>query len=130
MPKGSTKKSAKEKLREVEDQIKRGIFIPKDKIPLFKKVAKDWIKVKAPDVRPATLEGYEGHIKNHFQEFKPIPIDRINTARIESFISARRVEGMNITTLRKLIVTLNQIFKYAVRHQYITDNPVTNAQAP
>jgi integrase len=130
MPKGSTKKKAKEKIREVEDQIKRGIYIPKDRMPLFKAVAKSWIKVKKPDVRPATLEGYQGHIKNHFDEFKKIPIDRITTARIENFISARRVDGMNLTTLRKLIVTLNQIFKYAVRHQYITDNPVTNAQRP
>jgi len=130
MPKGSTKKLAKERLREVEDQIKRGIYIPKNKMPLFKDVAKNWIKVKKPDVRPATLEGYEGHINNHFDEFKRIPIDRITTARIENFISARRVNGMNITTLRKLIVTLNQIFKYAVRHQYITDNPVANAQRP
>jgi integrase len=130
MPKGSTKANAKDRLREIEDQLKRGMYFPKDKIPLFKKVAKDWIKVKKPDVRPATLEGYEGHIKNHFDEFKPIPIDRITTARVENFISARRVEGMNLTTLRKLIVTLNQIFKYAVRHQYITGNPVSNAQRP
>ena len=55
MPKGSAKKSAKEKLREIEDQIKRGIYLPKDKIPLFKKVAKDWIKFKKPDVRPRPL---------------------------------------------------------------------------
>jgi hypothetical protein len=41
MPKGSTKKLAKEKLREIEDQLKRGVYFPKDKIPLFKKVAKN-----------------------------------------------------------------------------------------
>jgi integrase len=130
MPKGSTKRKATEKLREIEDQIKRGVYIPKNKMPLFKAVAKNWIKIKRPDVRPATLEMYEDHIKNHFGEFKHVPINRFTIARIENFISARRVEGMNLTTLRKLIVTLNQIFKYAVRHQYITDNPVANAQRP
>jgi integrase len=130
MPKGSPKKKAKEKLREIEDQVKRGVYIPKSKMPLFKSVAETWLEIKKPDVRPATWEGYEGHIKNHFDEFKGIPIDRITTASVEKFISARRVEGMNLSTLRKLIVTLNQIFKYAVRHQYITDNPVTNAARP
>ena len=37
---------------------------------------------------------------------------------------------MNITTLKKLSVALNQIFKYAVRHQYIDGNPVANAERP
>ena len=41
LPKGSTKKKAKEKLREIEDQLARGIYIPEKKIPTFKKIAKD-----------------------------------------------------------------------------------------
>ena len=43
MPKGSTKGNAKERLREIEDQIKRGIYIPKNKMFLFKDVAKNSI---------------------------------------------------------------------------------------
>jgi integrase len=37
---------------------------------------------------------------------------------------------MNITTLRKVLVTFNQIMKYAVRHSYIDHNPVTDAERP
>jgi integrase len=97
---------------------------------MFKEVADNWLQFKKPDIRPATVEMYEGHIKNHFAGFFLTPINRISTTQIERFISKRRVAGMNITTLRKLIVTLNQIFKYAVRHQYISENPVTNAERP
>ena len=130
LPKGSTKRRAKEKLREIEDQIKSGVYMPKNKMPLFKGVANDWIEIKRPDIRPSTLEMYQGHIRNHFSDFADIPIDRISTAKIERFISKRRIAGMNINTLRKLIVSFNQIFKYAVRHKYISENPVTNAERP
>jgi hypothetical protein len=41
MPKGSTKKKAHDKLREIEDQLKRGIYMPDKRIPTFKEVAKD-----------------------------------------------------------------------------------------
>jgi hypothetical protein len=42
LPKGSTKRTAKEKLREIEDRIKSGVYIPKNKIPLFRNVAYDF----------------------------------------------------------------------------------------
>ena len=37
---------------------------------------------------------------------------------------------MNINTLRKILVTLNQIMAYAVRHGYIDYNPVRDAERP
>jgi len=37
---------------------------------------------------------------------------------------------MNILTLRKILVSLGQIFAYAVRHRYIDYNPVRDAEKP
>ena len=37
---------------------------------------------------------------------------------------------MNISTLRKLIVTFNQVMNYAVRHRYTDYNPVRDAERP
>ena len=34
----------------------------------------------------------------------------------------------NQTTIRKLIVTFNQVMNYAVRHKYIDHNPVRDAE--
>ena len=36
----------------------------------------------------------------------------------------------NQTTIRKLIVTFNQVMNYAVRHKYIDHNPVRDAERP
>ena len=105
MPRGATKKKATEKLREVEDQLRRGIYLPDEKIPNFKQVAKDWIDYKKPNLRHSTWSVYEGHTRNHFDDFNPVKINRITTAKVEKWITARHNEGMNISTLKKILVT-------------------------
>ena len=130
MPKGTTKKKATEKLREVEDQLRRGIYLPDKKIPNFKQVAKDWIEQKIPNLRHSTWSVYEGHTRNHFDDFDPIKINRVTTAKVEKWISTRHNEGMNLATIKKILVTLGQIMAYAVRHGYIDYNPVRDAERP
>jgi len=130
MPKGTTKKKATEKPREVEDQLRRRVFIPDKRIPLFKEVAEDWIKFKKPNLRHSTWSVYEGHTRNHFGDFDLIKVNRITTAKVEKWISARHDEGMNILTLKKVLITLGQIMAYAVRHGYMDSNPVRDAERP
>jgi site-specific recombinase XerD len=130
MPKGTTKKKAIEKLREIEDQVSRGVYLPDKKIPTFKEVAQDWLEYKKPNVRFNTWQRYDGYVRNHYQMFLKIRINRITTAKIEKFISAKQTDNTNIITLKKMLVALNQIFKFAVRHHYIDHNPVVNAERP
>lgn len=127
---GTTKKKAREKLREIEDQLSKGNYIPEVQVPEFKTVARDWLDYKKPNLRTSTWSVYEGHIQNHFKDFEDLKINRITTAKIENFIGDRQGAGMNINTLRKILVTLGQILAYAVRHRYITYNPLRDAERP
>ena len=130
LPKSTTKAKAKEVMREIEDQLARGIYLPDKRIPLFSEVAKQWIQFKKPNLRASTWSVYEGHTRNHFHDFSNIRINRINTVKVEKYIADRQEQGMNISTIRKLLVTLNQIFKFAVRHNYLNQNPLLNAERP
>ena len=130
LPEGTTKAKAKEVLREIEDQLARGIYLPSEKIPTFKKVAESWLAYKSANVRETTWEMYRGHLKHHFDDINSIKVNRITTAKVEKFISDRQVKNMNITSLRKLIITFNQVVNYAVRHKYIDYNPVRDAERP
>jgi site-specific recombinase XerD len=130
MEKGTTKKKAHEELRDVEDRVNKRTYIPESEVPLFHQVAEDWIEFKRPNLRESTWEVYRGHVKNHFGELDCVRIDRITTSRVEKFITSRQVEGMNISTLRKVLVTLGQILGYAVRHGYIYHNPLRDAERP
>jgi integrase len=130
MPEGSTKKKATTKLREIEDQIARRVYLPERSIPKFSKVAEQWIKYKRTNLRESTYSVYKGHTKNHFSELDSLKVNRITTAKIEEFIACRQKEGMHILTLRKILVTLGQILAYAVRHRYIDYNPLRDAERP
>ena len=76
MPKGTTKKKAHDKLRGVEDQLKRGIYIPDRRIPTFKEVAEDWIEYKKPNIRASSLKMYKGHLKHHFSGIDLLKVNR------------------------------------------------------
>ncbi len=130
LPKGSTKANAKEAMRDIEDQVKKGIYLPERKTPLFSEVAQSWLEQKKLNVRITTWNMYEGHIKIHFNSISNYKINRITTAIVEKFITEKQTSGMNLTTLKKIIVTFNQIMKYAVRHGYIDYNPVRDAERP
>jgi integrase len=130
MPKGSTKKKATERLREIEDQLARGVYLPAKKVPLFKTVAHDWLEQKQLNVRANTWRAYESLVRRHFNEMNNLPINRISTPRVEKFIASKQVSGMNLSTLRKVIALFNQLMQYAVRYKYIDYNPVRDAERP
>jgi integrase len=127
---GTTMKQARKALRKIEEQVSRGIYIEEGRIPAFKQVAEAWLEHKKPNLRASTWSVYEGHTRVHFPEFLDLKVNRITPALIEKFITTRQAEGMPINTVRKILVTLSQILKYATRHGYLTYNPLTVAERP
>jgi integrase len=130
MKAGTTKKEAEAELRARTDAVGKGVFVPIKKMPTFKEVAAQWLEHKKPNVRITTHEVFNGNVKNHFKELANVKIGLIDSAMVEKWIRKHQTEGMNINTLRKLIVTLNQIMAYAVRHRYTDHNPVRDAERP
>lgn len=130
LKKDATKKEARDLLREIEQLVEKRIYLPAKNIPTFSKVAKDWLNYKKPNLRASTWSVYEGHTRNHFKNLNPLKINRITIVDIEKYITDRQNEGMNILTLRKILVTLGQILSYAVRHRYLDYNPLRDAERP
>src|SRR5208283_1760089 len=128
MKAGITKDAARKELHEIESKIERQTFLHDKKTPLFSKVASDWLDYKKTRCRETTWEMYQGHLKNHFSELDSRKINLITTANIEKFITARQGENMALASLRKILVTLNQVMKYAVRNRLIDYNPVIDAE--
>lgn len=106
------------------------MFLPSAKVLLFSEVAREWIEHKKLKLRETTWEVYEGHVRNHFQDIDRLKINRVAIATVEKFITDRQAQGMNIGTLRKILVTLGQILSYAVRHNYLDHNPLREAERP
>jgi integrase len=117
-------------MRDIEDQLAKGIYLPDKKIPIFSKVAEDWLEYKKPNVRESTWRMYEMLLRRHISSFNDLKINRITVAKVESFISNKQAVNINLSTLRRIITTFNQVMQYAVRHCYIDYNPVRDAERP
>jgi integrase len=130
LKKGSTKKQATEMLRGIEKEVQRGAYIPVKETPTFKEVAEKWVEYKKPNLRISTWSVYEGHVRNHFEQLNELRITSIQTATIEKYIREKQDKGINILTLRKVLVTLGQILNYAVRHRLLQYNPLREAERP
>lgn len=130
MPKGTTKGKAREELRNIEDQLSSGTYLPDKRIPTFDTVAAEWLEYKKPNIRSSTWDMYERYLRLHFDSIRDFKINRITIATVEKFIRDFQDTDMALSTLRKLIVTMNQVMNYAVRHRYIDYNPVRDAERP
>ncbi|MGD0276845.1 MAG: hypothetical protein ABSB79_12485 [Syntrophales bacterium] len=108
----------------------RRAFLHEKKTPTFAIVAEDWFKHKQPNILATIYEMYEGHVRNHFEDLDQLKINMIAIATIEKWIGLRQDEKMPLGTLRRLIVTLNQIMTYAVRHRLTDNNPVRDVERP
>ena len=42
-------KEARDRLRSIEEMVSKGVYLPTKKIPLFSKVAEDWLEYKKPN---------------------------------------------------------------------------------
>lgn len=89
LPKGTTKGKAKDTMRDLEDQLARGIYLPDKKVPLFKKLAEDWLEQKKINIRASSWEMYRGHVDHHFPDVNEIRVNRITTSKVEKFIVAK-----------------------------------------
>ena len=127
---GVTKARAREILRDIEDNLARGLYLSQERIPLFSEVAKDWLGFKKLNIRASTWSCMVGHVQNHFEELNSLRVSLITTAVIEKWITRRQEKNMNISTLRKALGTLGQIMAYSVRHKYLDHNPVRDAERP
>jgi integrase len=130
LPADTTKKDAREELAAIEKMIGKGVYMAPGKAPLFSKVAQDWLAYKKTKVRITTWKSYDGHVVNHFLDLNSLKINRITTVTVEKYVTKKQEEGMNILTLRKVLVTLAQILSYAVRHRYLDHNPIREAEKP
>lgn len=97
---------------------------------IYLEILKLWIKYKEPEIRNSTRKIYAYAISKWINpKLGHIPISDLNRNMIQEYIIDlsriyRRETVINITKV------LSQSFKFAVRNNYITDNPYTDIKIP
>lgn len=130
LPKGTTKEEARGLLQEIEKKINRRTFLHEKKVPTFGEVAAEWLEYKKPNLRATTWNMYSYISRVHLAEFNERKITLINTRDVEKWVSKKQDEEKALESIRRFIVTMNQIMNFAVRHKLIDANPVQSAEKP
>jgi integrase len=134
LPEGTTKTQAGNRLREIQEKIDKGGYLPpkaKKKELAFSRVSEKWLKAKSRGIRANTLESYQGHIENHLKPYYGnTPITNINLDSVERFISDCEKRAVTVATTKKILRTFGAVMDYACKKKYIDHNPVKYAEKP
>jgi len=92
----------------------------------FQVHAEQWLKLyKVQKLKPTTLAGYRSNLKRHiYPALGDIPLDRITTADIQTFLNARVNLAKN--TLHTMQVLICEILQSAFEDGLISTNPASS----
>lgn len=130
MRKGSTRTEAEAKLRQYIMAVDRGCYVHATEASLFHEVASAWLAHKRAHVRTTTWEVMEQHVRIHFESIRDVKINKLTLPMVEDLADKLILKGLNVATVRKILVNLGQVMRYAVRHGLASFNPVTDAEKP
>jgi integrase len=131
LPKGATKREATKELRRIEKEVSNGVFLPSKKMPIFSEIADLWLENKKRDVREHTFDAYECHVRNNLKPyFGPMKISDIRFETVEGFMAKESTRGASTAHMKKSMVLLGGIMKYAIRKRLIDFNPLDVVDKP
>lgn len=117
-----------------DEKVKHGHIAAKQ--AKFETVAREWLKQAALEgnLKPLTLRRFEQTQQRTYDAIGHLLIDSINTHQIQQFINNLTEPGVNQQTggglsqkTQKLYLNfISDVFKYAIKCGYTTDNPTKN----
>ena len=97
---------------------------------IFRFVAEKWSEEHREQISIRTWLNYNPHYVNLVDRFGSRSIDEITAQEIQSDLLRYKAQGYSATILRTRRKLWNQIFDYAVLHDYVKYNPVTSVRIP
>lgn len=110
----------------LDEKIKKIIASSTQTDITFRKVYEEWFKQQKGALRPSSIRAYESHKKiiNNFIK-EDVLIRKIDTKYLQKFFNTLNYSNEYISAIKSL---LNNVFKYAVKMEYIKVNPVANVE--
>ncbi|OEY83740.1 integrase [Oenococcus kitaharae] len=94
----------------------------------FNELAKEWLTMKAKDVKPSTYKKIEERYKLHIQPyFKGMYLDELTPIKAQQFVNGLAAKLVGYTDSLDIV---NQVYKKAVQYGYVKDNPFANVDKP
>lgn len=125
------KKEVQRVADEFEKQVKEGLFLDGETVK-FKEVLDLWMRdYGQPNLDSYTLESYTRVMKNYaLPAFGNMPIGKIRAANIQGIVSDMRENGLAPGTIKRNIVAVHSVFRYAYKAEIIERDPCDRVQLP
>ncbi|MEB2589426.1 site-specific integrase [Bacillus cereus] len=119
----ASKKEVEAAVLEIKSQLNRGIYIEPSKI-LFSELTRMWLEQKEFEIRYSTYKTYKQVLTtNILPELGNLPIAKITYRTLISFVNKMYKSNYTKNYVAKHIAVLKIVFKYAVIHGYLVNNP-------
>lgn len=130
--KGSNKRKAQQRLREIMADVDRGKSITTSKM-LFVDWLKRWMEQKKNEVRENTYECYQIYLKKHiipYFEPKKLTLSKLTAQHLQGYFNTKLEEGQSACTLRKHNAIINGALTEAYKKEIIHSNPADKLTLP
>lgn len=119
-----TKEDAKAALSHELEQIRTGEWRVERKDIAFSELIDEWLAIQTVNLRPSTKADY-AYTSKYFREFfMSRPTSSITQGDIYKFVAWVSTKGLSAHYVRKMVVRLSQIFKFATKMGYTTRDPL------
>lgn len=134
--KGNNKRAAKKRIEEIreefEKKVTRGGFT-EYKDMLFESYIEKWVNEQENFLKPTTLTGYKGIVKNHIIPFfsnKRILLVDITPQHIQEYYNLKAKNGLSPGSVQRHHSLIRKALQNAVMKDVILYNPADRTQRP
>ncbi len=116
-------KEVKDFALQFEKQVQCGDMVVDEKATFADMVKiweKNWLPAKTPSVRENYMEVQRLRVLPHIGQLK---LTSIRATHIDKIISDEKEAGLAPQTIRYTFTVINSVFRYALKKQYIRENP-------
>ncbi len=125
-----TKKEAEKEAIAWVSEADSGIAVKPSKLTLAD-VSRQWLDLRAPDLKPRTREHYGVTLITHVGTYiGAVPIQRVQPVTIDALYANLREHGHSEHAIHRCHQRLLQVFDYAVKRRIVTMNPMHAIDAP
>ncbi len=79
----------------------------------------------------STIQDYRGYVRGHFKAFfGDTPIDRVDPAKVASYLKTKRSDGLSAKTVQNHLNFLHGVFSYSTKRGWAASNPVAHIDRP
>jgi integrase len=133
---GLAERALQKWLREIEniapdhsDELFATVAIENKKEVLVGGLAKRWLEIQRPNLKPGCLRRYDQHIRGLAPFFQKVPVLKISAIHCENWLTERASKLAKLTFKHELAM-LRTIFRWAIDRGAMTKDPSRGLKAP